>query len=194
LGSPPSDAVQESGHAASGPYTESMTSPQHPATATAGNVVFIGGGNMARAMVGGLRTADPSRRIAVVEPVATARESLERDFAVQAFDVGSAAAMQALRAANLVVWAVKPQSFAAASAPCRGMLDAAVQLSIMAGVRVATIAAATGGGRIVRAMPNTPATIGQGITGLYASPGVDGAGRRAVEAILTPTGQWLWFD
>jgi pyrroline-5-carboxylate reductase len=171
-----------------------MTSPHDNATATAGNVVFVGGGNMARAIVGGLRKADPSRRIAVVEPVAEARESLARDFAVQAFDVGTADATQALRAADLVVWAVKPQSFAAASAPCRGVLDAAVQLSIMAGVRVATIAAATAGVRIVRAMPNTPATIGQGITGLYAAPAVDGVGRRAVEAALTPTGQWLWFD
>jgi pyrroline-5-carboxylate reductase len=70
----------------------------------------------------------------------------------------------------------------------------ALQLSVMAGIRSGTIARATGSDRIVRAMPNTPALIGQGIAGLYARPGVDAAERAAVELLLAPTGRTLWVD
>ena len=93
-----------------------------------------------------------------------------------------AAADASLAAAALVVWAVKPQLFRAAAAPCAPYVGGALQLSVMAGIRSDAIAEATGSERVVRAMPNTPALIGQGIAGVYARPAVSarrpGAGRR----------------
>ena len=67
--------------------------------------------------------------------------------------------------ADIVVWAVKPQNFEAAAAPCGGHVAGALQVSVMAGVRSDAIVAATGSERVVRVMPNTPALIGQGIAG-----------------------------
>ena len=152
---------------------------------------FIGGGNMARALVGGLRRAGrPGREIVVVDPDPAQRAQLEAEFGVRTL----AAADATLRDATLLVWAVKPQYFKAAAVPVAPHLGAALQLSVMAGIRSTAIAAATGSERIVRAMPNTPALIGQGISGLYARAGVDPAGRTEVEAVLAPTGRLLWFE
>lgn len=153
------------------------------------SIVFIGGGNMAGAIIGGLIKAGlaPSS-IQVVEPFEAQRQAL-----VQRFGVGVwAAAGATLAGCELVVWAVKPQSFADAAAPCAPFFSGALQLSVMAGIRSAAIVAATGSERVVRAMPNTPALIGQGIAGLFARAAV-GAGERAVvEQVLAPTGQLLW--
>lgn len=156
-----------------------------------GQVVFVGGGNMAGALIGGLLKAGrPAASIRVVEPVEVQRAKL-----VQAFGVApQAAADAALAGAGLVVWAVKPQLFAEAAAPCAAHVAGALQLSVMAGIVTDRIAAATGSRRIVRAMPNTPALIGRGIAGLYARPEVTAAGRAEVEALLAPTGGTLWVD
>lgn len=152
-------------------------------------LAFIGGGNMALAILGGLRRGGaPASQFVVVEPVASQRERLQAECGIAA----QAAADDALRACGLVVWAVKPQSFAEAAAACQGRVDSALQLSIMAGVRCDSIAAATGSARIVRAMPNTPALIGRGIAGLYAQPAVDAAGRAQADAVLAPTGSRVW--
>ncbi len=153
-------------------------------------MAFIGGGNMARALIGGLRASSPTMGITVVEPSATQRAALTQDFGVRAL----AAADDALREASVVVWAVKPQAFADASAPCQGLVGQALQLSVMAGIRSVDIGRATRTDRVVRAMPNTPALIGQGITGMFARASVDADQRRHVERILAPTGQWLWLD
>jgi pyrroline-5-carboxylate reductase len=93
----------------------------------------------------------------------------------------------------VVVWAVKPQVFPLAAPACAPHVGGALQLSIMAGTRTDAIAAATGTQRVVRAMPNTPALIGQGIAGLYARPAVDAAGRALTEMLLAPTGRTLWL-
>ena len=126
----------------------------------------------------------------VVEPAAEQRERLHRDHGVATLAQADASLLQA----DLVVWAVKPQFFEAAAAPVSPFVGRALQLSVMAGVRCAAVAEASGSARVVRAMPNTPALIGQGIAGLYARPEVEAAGREVVEAIFTPTGQWLWVD
>jgi pyrroline-5-carboxylate reductase len=154
-------------------------------------IAFIGGGNMAGALIGGLlKSGRRPQDVLVVEPLPAQRERLAASHGVQAM----AAADARLAAASLVVWAVKPQLFAEAAAPCRAHVRAALQLSVMAGVRSDSIVAATGSARVVRAMPNTPALIGQGIAGLYARDGVDVAERAAVELLLAPTGQTLWVD
>jgi len=154
-------------------------------------IAFIGGGNMAGAIVGGLVAAGhPPGAILVVDPGETQRQALASRFAVRVL----AAADASLAAAELVVWAVKPQLFAAAAAPCAPHVGRALQLSVMAGIRSDAIVAATGSERVVRAMPNTPALIGQGISGLYARSAVTASGRAEVEAVLAPTGRVLWVD
>ena len=154
------------------------------------NIAFIGGGNMAGALIGGLLKAGrDASSIQVVEPFEAQRQRLAQQFGV----VASAAADAALSPAALVVWAVKPQLFAEAALPCAPFVGGALQLSVMAGIRSAAIVRASGSARVVRAMPNTPALIGQGIAGLVATAVVSAAERAAVEQVLAPTGQLLWL-
>jgi pyrroline-5-carboxylate reductase len=154
-------------------------------------IAFIGGGNMAGALIGGLLAAgEASASILVIEPNESQRQSLKERFGLQPLPAGD----PSLARADVVVWAVKPQLFRDAAAPCAPHVGRALQLSVMAGVRSDAIAAATGAERVVRAMPNTPALIGQGIAGLFARPAVADADRRTVEALLQPTGALLWFD
>ncbi len=154
-------------------------------------IAFIGGGNMASALIGGLRRSGVAAdRILVVEPQTEQRAKLRAEFGLDA----AAEASAALAAASLVVWAVKPQLFRQAAAPCAAHVRGAAQLSVMAGIRSDAIVAATGSARVVRAMPNTPALIGRGIAGLYARPEVDAAERAAVETLLGPTGALLWVE
>ena len=161
-----------------------------PATRAA-TLAFSGGGNMASALIGGLvGSGTAPRDIVVVEPVAEQRERLAKAFGVTA----QAAADARLASAGLVVWAVKPQLFAQAAAPCAAYVKNALQLSVMAGVRASAIAAATRAQRIVRAMPNTPALIGRGIAGLVATPQVSADERQRIERLLAPTGAVIWLD
>jgi pyrroline-5-carboxylate reductase len=153
-------------------------------------LAFIGGGNMATAIVGGLLQAGtPASTVLVVEPWAEQRAKLAAAFPGL---VLAEVAEATLASAATVVWAVKPQMFSEAAAPCKAHVQQALQLSIMAGVTCASIAAATGSQQVVRAMPNTPALIGQGIAGLYAMPAVSSAQRAAAQAVLAPTGSLLW--
>ena len=152
-------------------------------------LAFIGGGNMASAVIGGLVAGGhDAAGIIVVEPVEAQRARLSGEHGVRAVAVADAS----LARAGLVVWAVKPQTFREAAAPCRDHVGAALQLSVMAGIRSHAIAAATGTERVVRAMPNTPALIGQGIAGLYARDAATADDRAWVEQVLAPTGRTLW--
>jgi len=154
-------------------------------------IAFIGGGNMASAIIGGLRkNGRDGSTIVVVDPGETQRAKLANEFGVRAL----AAADVSLAQASLVVWAVKPQFFAAAAAPCAVHVRNALQLSVMAGIRSDAIARASGSERVVRAMPNTPALIGRGISGLYARAAVGASERAQVDAVLAPTGQTVWVD
>jgi pyrroline-5-carboxylate reductase len=168
-----------------------MTHPTAPSLSTHPTLAFIGGGNMATAILGGLvRSGTPGANLIVLDPSADQRARLERDFGVRTL----AAADATLAEADAVVWAVKPQSFAEAAAPCAAHVRGALHLSVMAGIRSDAIARATGSDRVVRAMPNTPALIGQGISGLYARPVVTAAERAQVEALLAPTGNVVWVE
>ncbi len=158
---------------------------------TLSSIAFIGGGNMAGALIGGLlRSGWAAASIRVVEPAAAQRAMLESRFGVSTF----AAADANLTGAGCVVWAVKPQLFKAAAAPCAAHVASALQLSVMAGIRSDAIARATGSQRVVRAMPNTPALIGAGISGLYARAAVSADERTLIERLLAPTGQTLWVE
>jgi len=146
---------------------------------------------MASAILGGLlRAGRPAADFVVVEPVEAQRQHLQ-----QAFGVRCLAAVDAsLAEVQLLVWAVKPQLFGEAAAPLQQRAAGALQLSVMAGIRSDCVARLTGSERVVRAMPNTPALIGQGIAGLFARDAVSGADRALVEAVLAPTGTTLWVD
>jgi pyrroline-5-carboxylate reductase len=155
------------------------------------STAFIGGGNMASAILGGLiRSGTPGANLIVLDPNADQRARLEREFGVRTL----AAADATLAEAASVIWAVKPQSFKEAAAPCAPFVGGALHLSVMAGIRSDAIAQATGSDRVVRSMPNTPALIGQGISGLYARPAVSAAERAQVETLLAPTGAVVWVE
>jgi pyrroline-5-carboxylate reductase len=154
-------------------------------------IAFIGGGNMASAIIGGLlKQGLPAGQIQVVEPFAEQRARLAQQFGVLASETPGAA----LGAAGLVVWAVKPQAFKEAAAQTRAHTAAALHLSVAAGIRSDSIARWLGTERVVRSMPNTPALVGQGITALFARSAVTAADRLAVERVIQTTGEYLWLD
>ncbi len=155
------------------------------------HIAFIGGGNMASAIIGGLlKRGLPARQIQVIEPFAEQRARLMQQFQV---DVSEAPGASLNRAA-LVVWAVKPQTFREAAEQSRAHTPSALHLSVAAGIRSGTIAGWLGTERVVRAMPNTPALIGQGMTALFARPAASAADRLAVERVVQTTGEYLWLD
>jgi pyrroline-5-carboxylate reductase len=159
---------------------------------SAPHLAFIGGGNMAGAIFGGLIWGGwPAAHITVVEP---GDEQRARIAAARPGVRLLAQADAALAEAQLVVWAVKPQQFAEAASACAPHIGRALQLSVMAGVRSDAIARAAGTERVVRAMPNTPALIGKGIAGLVARTGVTAEDRVLVERVLGPSGSLLWFE
>ncbi len=154
-------------------------------------IAFIGGGNMASAIIGGLlRQGLPAAQIEVVEPFAEARARLLTEFGVAAHEQAGPTLVRA----QLVVWAVKPQTFKQAAAAARKHTTAALHLSVAAGIRSDSIAGWLGTERIVRSMPNTPALIGKGMTALFARTGVTAADRDRVEQVLAPTGESLWVE
>lgn len=158
---------------------------------TSQQIAFIGGGNMSRALIGGLiRQGLASSQILVVEPFAETAAKLRSDFAVQTLPCASSVLLQS----NMVVWAVKPQMFSAAAAPVMPFTLEALHLSVAAGIRTDSIAKWVGSERLVRCMPNTPALVGQGITALFPCPAVSPADQLRVEQVIAPTGQFLWVQ
>ncbi|HEY0825795.1 MAG TPA: pyrroline-5-carboxylate reductase [Ramlibacter sp.] len=152
-------------------------------------IAFIGGGNMASAIIGGLiKQGLAPAQVAVVEPFAEARARLKQQFGVDAQEHAGAA----LGSAGLVVWAVKPQTFKDAAAQARAHVRQALHLSVAAGIRSDSIAAWLGTERIVRSMPNTPALVGKGMTALYARAAVSAADKERVEQVIATTGEHLW--
>ena len=162
-----------------------MTTPSSP------RVAFIGGGNMASAIIGGLiGNGLPAAQIRVVEPFEAARTALHAKFGIDA----QPAASSTLTDADLVVWAVKPQSFKEAAQPVATYTAGALHLSVAAGITTDSIAQWLGTGRIVRAMPNTPALVGKGMTGLFARADVNANDQALIERVIGTTGQFVWVD
>ena len=154
-------------------------------------IAFIGGGNMASAIIGGLiKQGVLPQDIDVVEPSEEARNQLHSSFGVTA----QAQASEALAAAGLVVWAVKPQTFKEAALAAAPFTTQALHLSVAAGIQTDSMAAWLGSERLVRAMPNTPALIGKGISGLFARAGASEADCARVAQVMASTGSCLWLD
>lgn len=155
-------------------------------------LAFIGGGNMARAIVGGLvargtRASD----IGVVEPESITRLQLVSDLGVATYDKPQ----EALAQARTVVFAVKPQHMRDAARAAAPFVGGALVITVAAGVRIEDLSRWLGGhARIVRAMPNMPALVHAGVAGLYAPASVGPADREAAESLLSAVGAALWFE
>lgn len=161
--------------------------------AQAAPVLLVGAGKMGGALLDGwLRRGLPAAALSVLDPFLAA----ERRAALAAQGVRLLDAAEAAEPPRIVVLAVKPQSMSeamAAVAPLAG--PATIVVSIAAGIRLARLEQAFGAAApIIRAMPNTPAEIGQGMTVAVANGRLDGDGRAIVEALLAAVGDVAWID
>lgn len=156
-------------------------------------IAFIGGGNMARALIGGLVKAGHSpASITVADPGAAQRNAAESDFGIgSSADNGEAA-----RGSRVVVLAVKPQIMKEVLASLRPALDPdCLVISVAAGVTLAGLTAGLGENRaLVRAMPNTPALYGAGMTGMVANDQAGEEDRHLAETVLGSAGETIWID
>ena len=145
---------------------------------------------MAQALIGGLIARGmPSTRITVADPVEKIRLLLEEK------DVHVTEDNQAaIRDADIVVFAVKPQVLASVLQPLKGQFEGKLVISIVAGAEIATISALLDTDRVVRVMPNTPALVQTGAHGLYAHDAVDSKDRELASQVLAATGLTIWVN
>lgn len=154
------------------------------------NISFIGGGNMAQALIGGLIARGlPPTRITVSDPVEQVRDLLkEKDVHVTEDNLA------AIAQADIVVFAVKPQVLSQVLRPLYGQFDDKLVISIVAGAEIATISELLGTERVVRVMPNTPALVQTGAHGLYATEQVNNTDRELASQVLAATGLTIWVN
>ena len=155
-------------------------------------ILFLGGGNMANALIGGiLKQGFSASGIDVIDPGAEARQKLAGSYGVHCHENAATAPA----AADVLVLAVKPQQMKEAVAPLVEKLGNAVVVSIAAGLDMAALSRWLGGHRkIVRCMPNTPALIGAGISGLCALPEVSADERALADRVLKAVGSTVWIE
>jgi len=157
-------------------------------------IAFIGGGNMATSLVGGLiARGTPAADLTVADPIAAQLDRLQSEYGVRIASRND----EAVRNADLVVLAVKPQDMASVA---RGIADTfaarrRVAVSVAAGIRLASLADWLGGApAVVRAMPNRPALIGAGVTAAVAAPGIEPNERESAAAVLSAVGPLVWIE
>ncbi|MFW1736166.1 pyrroline-5-carboxylate reductase [Acinetobacter sp. ULE_I001] len=152
------------------------------------NITFIGGGNMAQALIGGLLSRGlPATRITVSDPFENIRQLLqEKDVHVTDDNIA------AIKNADIVVFAVKPQVLGGVLKPLKGLLEDKLLISIVAGAEIQTISDLTGSERIVRVMPNTPALVQTGAHGIFAQEEVSAKDRELATQVLASTGLTIW--
>jgi len=159
------------------------------------HITFLGGGNMGRALIGGLlKEGLQAQQISVIETNSETASQLKKDFAIATINSIDAIALDESKN-NIVIMAIKPQDFKVAAQALSGKLHASAApliLSIAAGIRTNDMSRWLGQTRCVRAMPNTPALIGKGITGLFAETTVNDADRNLAEVICNALGQTVW--
>ena len=153
-------------------------------------ITFLGGGNMASALIGGLLNQGfPASDIAVIEINEDHRARLERGYRVSCYAAPDPVSLRC----DALLLAVKPQQMRAACATLADQLKQQLVISIAAGLRLADLSRWLGGyDKLVRAMPNTPALISSGVTGLYALPTVSEAERLGAERVMQAVGSTLW--
>ncbi|WP_199155529.1 pyrroline-5-carboxylate reductase [Chromobacterium sp. ASV23] len=152
-------------------------------------ITFIGGGNMAGAIIGGL-ARQGGHRIHVVEHQQDKLDQLAADFGCS----GGQTLPARLSANDVVVLAVKPQQLRELCLELAPRLNGALVVSIAAGIRLDALRRWLGSGRIVRVMPNTPAMVGKGVSGLYADAAIAETDRQAAEIIMRAAGLTVWLD
>jgi len=156
-------------------------------------IAFIGGGNMARSLIGGMiATGISNQNISVSEPRADLRKKLNEDFGVNASEENAPVA----KGADVVVLAVKPQILQEVVTPLGSLVAEArpLLISVAAGVTSLSIERWVGGGpALIRVMPNTPALIGAGISALYANRNVSDDQRALAEKIMAAVGKTTWI-
>lgn len=154
---------------------------------------FIGGGNIARSLVGGLiaRGMRPEQ-IVVADPAATQLDALKAQYGVRVARDNADAA----RSADVLVFAVKPQELRSVVGDLTSILSSRrpLLISVAAGIRASDIQRWSGDVPVVRCMPNRPALQGCGITGLYATADVPDQGRKLAEEILSAVGATVWLE
>lgn len=155
-------------------------------------IAFVGGGNMASAMIGGLlRQGVPLEQMMAIEPYAPTRIKLQEQWQLVALSEPDSR----LHSAAMVVWATKPQVLRQAINQTNSMLAPnALHVSIAAGIGSCTLQRWIGSEWIVRAMPNTPALIGAGMTGLFALPQVEVHHKKWVNELVATLGQAIWVS
>ena len=155
-------------------------------------ITFLGGGNMASALIGGLLNQGfPAGEIAVIEINEESRARLEKDHRVRCYAEPDADALNC----DALLLAVKPQQMRVACASLSPHLKQQLIISIAAGLRLSDLSRWLGGyDKLVRAMPNTPALISSGVTGLFALPSVSEAERLGAERVLQAVGSTLWVS
>lgn len=156
------------------------------------HLAVLGGGNMGRALIGGLlQRGTRPEHIRVGEHVEAARAALSRDLGILATADNMAAAEQA----SLIVLAVKPQDAQSVLLPLQALLqrNRPVIVSVVAGIRTVTLESWCGAGvPVVRAMPNRPALVGAGATGLFAPSHVAAAHRAQAQQVMQAVGEVVW--
>ncbi|MGE0114735.1 MAG: pyrroline-5-carboxylate reductase [Steroidobacteraceae bacterium] len=156
-------------------------------------LAFIGGGNMARSLIGGLIAQGlPAGQIVVSDPMQAQRNQLAQQYGVQVTASNSEAAAQA----QVIVLAVKPQELRAVAQQLAASIAAhrPLIISVAAGIRASDLQSWLGGLPVVRTMPNRPALNGCGVTGMYANARVSTAQRELAERILGAVGKSVWVE
>ncbi len=155
------------------------------------NICFIGGGNMAQALLAGLQNNQQDmRHVSVVEIDGDKRQQLKQQFGVQVSDQ-----LPAVSQADIVILAIKPQQLRDLAIFLGSLLQQQLVISIAAGVKAQDISRWLGGyAHIIRVMPNTPAQIQAGISALYALPEVSPAHQQQAEQIMQAVGATLWLQ
>lgn len=156
------------------------------------NITFIGGGNMAAALISGLlKQGFVSTQICVVEINAESREKIKNQFSI----IVEEDLTQGVAHGDIIVLSIKPQQLVELSKQLGPMLDQQLVISIAAGICATDIIRWLGGHeRVIRVMPNTPSLVGAGVSGLYAAPGTHEQDRQNAETILSAVGTVLWVE
>jgi len=155
-------------------------------------IAFIGAGNMAASLIGGLRAQGvDASQITASDPGADTRSRVHAEHGIEVFEDNA----EAVAGADVVVLAVKPQVMKAVCQTLQPTLqDGQLIVSIAAGITCASLQAWLGARPVVRCMPNTPALLREGVSGLYATLEVTDAQRQQAEQLLSAVGTAVWLE
>lgn len=155
-------------------------------------ITFIGGGNMANAIIGGLLAANARHALNLTLSVIDPDTTKHAYFADKGVGFATPDDMTSVAAADVVVLAVKPQVIAEVAPAIASYLDNALVISILAGVSLERLTSLLQTKRLVRCMPNLPASVGHGATGLFTH--LDQADKDKAHAIMSSVGVAVWVE